>query len=114
MDYEIIHPKLESLPYLVFIHGAGGGKTQWNYQKDFFVQKKYGIITLDLPGHGVSPLSIPVTISSYAEEITELLESLSIENFVLIGHSMGGAIILKYLLSNPKNTPQLSVFYHYT
>ena len=93
MDFDIIHPQLESLPYLVFIHGAGGDKTQWSYQQEFFSQKMCGVITISLPGHGSSPSSRAITISNYVEEVEELLTSLVIDKYVLIGHSMGGAII---------------------
>ncbi len=108
-DSEIIHPKTDNFPYLVFIHGAGGDRTQWNYQRDFFVHKKYGVITISLPGHGDSPPAKEVSISAYTENVRELLLHYKITHFILLGHSMGGGVVLQYVINNPKNLPSLIV-----
>jgi pimeloyl-ACP methyl ester carboxylesterase len=38
---------------ILFIHGAGGGKFVWSYQKNFF-ERQFNPIIIDLPGHGES------------------------------------------------------------
>ena len=54
LDYSYIVPKNYSLPYIVFIHGAGGDKSQWEFQVDFLSEKGYGILTISLQNHGES------------------------------------------------------------
>jgi pimeloyl-ACP methyl ester carboxylesterase len=56
----------------------------------------------DLPGFGNSPmLKKPFTISAVATALIEWLESLKIENAVLIGHSLGGYVALAMAKQRP-------------
>ncbi len=55
----------------------------------------YRFIALDLPGHGKSSHKPEGTIYHFAEyaiEIVSIAEALGLENFILLGHSMGAAI----------------------
>lgn len=49
-------------------------------------------IALDLPGFGGSSLPSRPRISAYAEAVAEGLEQLELEDFTLVGHSLGGAV----------------------
>ncbi|MGD2248201.1 MAG: alpha/beta hydrolase [Candidatus Methanofastidiosia archaeon] len=80
---------------LVFIHGAGSNSTVWNYQKHYF---DYPATFIDLPGHK-TPGEGEDTILGYVDYVRSKISSL--ENPVLVGHSMGGAISLLYALSYP-------------
>ena len=48
---------------------------------------------IDLPGHGRSDPPGCSSIDLYADFVTSFIETLEIERIVLIGHSMGGAIV---------------------
>ncbi|VDN97056.1 unnamed protein product [Rodentolepis nana] len=43
---------------LVFIHGVGGRTEIWKNQVEHFVSEGYRTVTLDLVGHGLSPLNV--------------------------------------------------------
>jgi pimeloyl-ACP methyl ester carboxylesterase len=77
---------------LVFIHGAGSNSTVWNYQKHYFDSATF----IDLAGHG-TPGEGEDTISGYVEHVRN--DILTLENPVLVGHSMGGAVSMLYALS---------------
>jgi len=77
---------------LLFIHGAGGDHRVWVFQIEQ-MRNDYIYYALDLPGHGFSGGSGFNKIEDYAEFIEKFLIALSLKNSVLIGHSMGGAII---------------------
>ena len=109
IDAEIIQPETEDFPFLVFIHGAGGDKSQWEFQRDFFTNKKFGIITISLPGHGDSSPSKEVSIRSYANNLKNFLSEFNIKNFILFGHSMGGAIALQFSVDFPDFQPLLII-----
>ncbi|MFC1852838.1 alpha/beta fold hydrolase [candidate division CSSED10-310 bacterium] len=81
----------------VFVHGAGGSHAVWTYQFDVF-NDILPCIFLDLPGHGQSSGDSKNSIREYSECLQEFLELQSIENPLLIGHSMGSAIILQTAL----------------
>lgn len=87
---------------LVFVHGFASYLPVWskNIQS---LQKYYRCIALDLPGHGLSSreASYPYTISFYADTIQKCLQSLDLEQVVLVGHSMGGQISIKLALDYP-------------
>lgn len=104
-DYDLILPDNSDIPTLVFIHGSGGDKNQWHFQRDFFQAKGFGILTLSLSGHGISSRSPSKSISDYTKEVASLISHLKLGNYVLIGHSMGGGIVLSYVLSVSNNPP---------
>lgn len=39
-------------PVVFFIHGLGENADSWRYQYDFFSEKSYRTISVDLRGHG--------------------------------------------------------------
>ena len=107
LDYDLIKPQNSSLPYIVFIHGAGGDKSQWDFQTDFLSKKGYGTLTISLPDHGKSKTESdfltrnsrkPNLIPHYTQKISDLISNLDIEKYCLVGHSMGGGIILNFSL----------------
>jgi pimeloyl-ACP methyl ester carboxylesterase len=91
----------EKGPSLLFIHGAGGNAEIWEGQGVFF-EDKHSVFRLDLPGHGGSGPRGEERISAYAEWVRLGVQKLFGEGpFVLIGHSMGGAIVLELALNPP-------------
>ena len=77
----------------VFVHGYLGSSKMWNFQKEFF-SKHYRVIIPALPGFGESHnIKSLDSINKMAREIIDLLDQKNIDNFNLIGHSMGGMIV---------------------
>ncbi|WP_223702382.1 alpha/beta fold hydrolase [Sutcliffiella deserti] len=77
---------------LVLLHGFLG--THHIYDRVLAkLERSYDVITVDLPGHGGSPLDPDVhTVYHYAEKIIRLLQSLHINKSTWVGHSFGGYI----------------------
>ncbi len=98
LDYNYVARTGQELPNMVFIHGAGGDKTQWNNQFEFFQKKGWGVVIPSLPSHGLSPTTDLLTISYYVDAIYSMLNDLKFGSVNLIGHSMGGAIVLHLAL----------------
>src|SRR5688572_6003493 len=92
----------------VFIHGFGGKAEQWQYQLQKFALANR-VIALDLRGHGLSDkpstgYDLPQTI----EDLETALTLLKVKrNFVLVGHSFGGAIVTEYALKHPERVERL-------
>jgi len=105
IDYDLILPDNSEKPIFVFIHGGGGDKNQWQFQSDSFRARGFGILTLSLSGHGKSFHSSNNSISDFTKEVSSLISHLKIGKYVLIGHSMGGGIVLSYGLSILNNPP---------
>jgi pimeloyl-ACP methyl ester carboxylesterase len=82
-------------PTLVFIHGWTCDATAWNNQISYF-KDKYRVVVLDLPGFGRSGLNRKNWIMErYGADVEELVNELKMENIILIGHSLGGCVILE-------------------
>lgn len=86
---------------LIFIHGSGGNHTSWVYQYSR-LNKQFNIVALDLPGHGASTGSGAKNLDKYCVWIKKLLDILHLKNQILIGHSLGAAIALKFALHYPQ------------
>ena len=53
------------------------------------------VVTLDLPGHGISTIAGEVhTMEFLAETVAKTMESLGIDRYTVVGHSMGGYVAL--------------------
>ncbi len=87
---------------IVLLHGFGEDSQVWNRQIAV-LSKNYRLIVPDLPGSGNSTmLSTPDTIEAYASAINALLQHLSINQTIMLGHSMGGYITLAYAEAYPE------------
>ena len=89
---------------LVFLHGFGGNKDTW-VRTIAEWNDRYHVIVIDLPGHGesVSEKTLGYTTTDQAQRLNKFIEAKKIKNFYLFGHSMGGAIALRYAVNYTKN-----------
>jgi pimeloyl-ACP methyl ester carboxylesterase len=85
---------------LVFIHGAGGNQTFWRNQQDYF-KSAFNVIIMELPGHGAAPGLGAQKIEGYALWIKGALDELMLLRPFVIGHSMGGAIVMELAIRFP-------------
>jgi pimeloyl-ACP methyl ester carboxylesterase len=91
----------DTSPSLLFVHGAGGNASIWDEQASFF-QGKARIFRVELPGHGGSSGRGEEGIPDYAQWVRGFLEIGPYPGpFVVIGHSMGGAVALQLALEPP-------------
>jgi non-heme chloroperoxidase len=85
---------------LLFIHGAFTSAWCWDeHFLPFFAQAGYAAHALSLSGHGASPGRERLdafSIDDYVEDIAQTVATLPAPP-VLIGHSMGGFVVQKYL-----------------
>ncbi|HID88588.1 MAG TPA: alpha/beta hydrolase [Anaerolineae bacterium] len=92
-------------PAVVLIHGAGGSHLAWPPA----LRRLPSVTTyaVDLPGHGRSGGTGRERIEEYAADLVGFLDALGIEQAVLIGHSMGGAIAQTVALAHPRRVDGL-------
>ncbi len=80
---------------LVFIHGWSCDRTYWDAQTAAF-KDDYTVVTIDLAGHGESGLDREVfTLEAFGEDVAAVVLALDLKDAVLIGHSMGGKVIVE-------------------
>lgn len=84
---------------LVFVHGWSCDRTYWGNQVPEFAEA-YRVVTIDLPGHGASGGGrASWTIPSFGEDVVAVANALGLQEMVLIGHSMGGDVIVEAALT---------------
>ena len=83
---------------IVLVHGFGGSKDNWTKTIAEW-NERYHVIAIDLPGNGesVSDKELGYTTTHQAQMLDNFLKAKGTEQFHLIGHSMGGAIALRYM-----------------
>ena len=82
---------------LLFIHGSGATSTVWRYQSAFFPDA----IAIDLPGRPEGECC--TTIESATAWLKAYVDQHQLKDLVLVGHSLGTAIALKYALTYPES-----------
>lgn len=79
------------------LHGWGSNAELFNSQINL-LSEKYRVIALNLPGFGGSDEpKEPFSVDDYAHFVLDFLSELDITKLSLIGHSLGGRIIIKLL-----------------
>jgi pimeloyl-ACP methyl ester carboxylesterase len=87
---------------LLFVHGGKHAAWCWDeHFLDFFAAKGYCGVALSLRGHGGSSNPKPpraCSIADYVHDVRSVADRLS-QTPVMIGHSLGGFVVQKYLES---------------
>jgi pimeloyl-ACP methyl ester carboxylesterase len=82
-------------PPIAFVHGWSCDKTYWRAQTEHFA-KSHHVVAIDLGGHGESGRTRKNwTVASFGADVAAVLEALDLRGAVLVGHSMGGPVILE-------------------
>jgi len=76
---------------LVFLHYFGGAATSWQWVVDSLADR-YKCVCINQPGFGGAPALDQPSIAGFAAYVQQVVEELGVNDYVLIGHSMGGKI----------------------
>ena len=93
---------------LVLIHGSNASLHTWE-QWVAILGKDYRVISLDLPGHGLTGNN-PAGVydnASYVSVVDRLLTKLNVDKAVIGGNSMGGGVSWLYALEHPEKVEAL-------
>ncbi|MEJ2027958.1 MAG: alpha/beta hydrolase [Limibacillus sp.] len=96
-------------PAIVFLHGAGMDHTVWALQSRYFAHRGYGVLALDLPGHGRSEGTALATIEDWADWTARFIEAAGLKQAALVGHSMGSLIALATAAQHPERVRALAL-----
>ena len=82
-------------PALVFVHGWCCDRSYWKEQVAHFATSNR-VVTLDLAGHGESGAERDhYTMPQFGRDVAAVVEHLNLQRVILIGHSMGGPVIVE-------------------
>lgn len=96
---------------ILFIHGLGGSTFSWRHNVDYFMDKGYVVVAVDLPGFGYSSKESEIDHSqknrskliwAVVDDIElSLDEDIKDMNWSLVGHSMGGGTVTAMSIERP-------------
>jgi pimeloyl-ACP methyl ester carboxylesterase len=88
-------------PALVFVHGLGDEADTWRHLLPALADR-HRVLALDLPGFGRSDKPYRAyTLAFFARTIEALLHTAGVGRAILVGHSMGAAIVQRLALARP-------------
>ena len=80
---------------VVYLHGWGADKNSFLWVKPYF--EKFTNVFVDFPGFGDSKEPDKSwNVESYAKELKNLIDEIDVEELVLVGHSFGGRVAIKF------------------
>jgi 3-oxoadipate enol-lactonase len=80
------------MTHLIFLHGLGGGHHAWDRQLEHFSALGYASHAWDQPGYGHTAGVEPYDFDQISAALKRLIDSLTGDPVVLVGHSMGGFV----------------------
>lgn len=97
-----------SAPPLVALHALGQNAQSWD-QVAVVLAKKYRVLALDQRGHGGSARPGTYSFELMSEDLRLFADSLGLERFTLLGHSMGGTVSYLFAETHPSRIERLVV-----
>ncbi|KJS28003.1 MAG: hypothetical protein VR75_00930 [Hyphomonadaceae bacterium BRH_c29] len=101
VHYRDVGPR--GAPVIVLVHGFSSSLHTWepwvaNLKRD------YRVISLDLPGHGLTNCleSGEIGTDLFVDTVNRVTEALGVKKFTLAGNSMGGGVTWAYALAHPE------------
>jgi 3-oxoadipate enol-lactonase len=86
---------------LIFLHGIGGAARAWRRQLATFGDR-FRTMAWDMPGYGGSAPLASVSIAALADALQQFIGQVGAANPILVGHSIGGMIVQKWMVQSPK------------
>jgi pimeloyl-ACP methyl ester carboxylesterase len=93
---------------VVFVHASCGNTAHWEAQLTH-LRKHRRAVALDLRGHGRSapPADGDLSVEDFARDVAAVVDGLGLQRFVLVGHSLGGAVCAAYAGLHPERVAGL-------
>jgi pimeloyl-ACP methyl ester carboxylesterase len=94
-------------PTVLYVHGVGCSMDDFAAAYRRPELEGYSLLSFDFPGCGNSaayPEGVQFTIDDLASVTSALAQNVHAERLVVMGHSMGGAVALRYLAQHGKHT----------
>ncbi|XP_050409251.1 protein ABHD11 [Patella vulgata] len=94
---------------LIVLHGLFGSKSNWHSLAKKLALDGRKVIAVDSRNHGESEHSSVMNYDVMATDMETLLDNLNLSKVVLLGHSMGGKVVMTTALKHPERVEGLIV-----
>jgi pimeloyl-ACP methyl ester carboxylesterase len=98
-----------TLPAVVFSHGAQCDHSVWILQSRYLAHHGYGVLALDLPGHGRSEGPALASVGELADWVSAVQDAAGVKQAAIVGHSMGSLIALECAARHPDRVSKIAL-----
>lgn len=88
-------------PVLLLAHGITESRRTWDPLFPKFLAEGYRVVAVDLRGHGDSSRVGPYDLATMAGDLGHVLEAERCVDALLVGHSLGGAVVSAFAAGGP-------------
>lgn len=94
-------------PQVMFLHSFAGDCTHWGPVLEHLA-RRHRVVAFDFAGHGLSPAARGrYSIKRLAQDVLTVANAQNLENFVLVGHSLGALVAMEFAASAPQRVKKL-------
>lgn len=86
---------------LVLVHGITESRRSWDPLLAPLIGAGYRVTAIDLRGHGASSVVAPYDLPTMAGDLGAVLVEIGANDALLVGHSLGGAVVSAYAANGP-------------
>ncbi len=94
---------------LIILHGLLGLSDNWVTFGRRIADEGFHVYIPDQRNHGLSPHSNSFNYLALTDDLLEFIDRQHIENPILLGHSMGGKVAMRFAIENPELVKRLEV-----
>ena len=94
---------------LIILHGLYGMSDNWMTIGKKIAEKNFCVYIPDQRNHGESPHSAEFSYEILSEDLNDFIHQHSLVDPIIIGHSMGGKVAMKYAMSKQGSIKKLIV-----
>ena len=95
---------------VLLVHGYGGDRNSWLFLQEPLAAR-HRVYALDLPGHGTSAKDVgDGSVDLLADAVLGVLDAVGPDRAHLVGHSLGGAVVLAAAARSPGRIASLTLF----
>ena len=94
---------------IIILHGIFGISDNWVSYARRIAMEGFEVFVLDQRNHGQSPHSDNFNYLALTDDLFDFIDEHEIEDPIIIGHSMGGKVAMRFALENPHLVKKLVV-----
>ncbi len=98
----------QSAPSLIMAHGIFGSHENLGAIARLLLQH-FNLYRVDLRNHGRSPHADSMSFTEMAADIAELMDDQGLDNSAVLGHSLGGKVMMELATAQPEKVSHLIV-----
>ena len=96
---------------VLLVHGYGGDRNSWLFLQEPLAAAGHRVYAVDLPGHGTSAKDVgDGSVDLLADAVLGVLDAVGSDRAHLVGHSLGGAVVLAAAARSPGRIASLTLF----